>query len=92
MFRIINGSQIEHAPISERAVSRAVQRAAARAEIPGEYSAHSLRKGLCTSAHANGATRHEIQVHARMLTERTLERYLFTERVPGRRNVAAGLL
>jgi site-specific recombinase XerD len=92
VFRVIEGAQIEHQRISERAVSRAVQRAGARAGLSGHYSSHSLRKGLCTSAFAAGATKREIQLHCRMKSERTLDRYLFPELVPGRRNVAAGLL
>jgi integrase len=91
VFRVIEGAQIEHQRISERAVSRAVQRAVARAGLGGHYSSHSLRKGLCTSAFVAGATKREIALHCRM-HERTLDRYLFPELVPGRRNVAAGLL
>ncbi len=92
LFRVITGAGPEHQRIHPRAVSRAVQRAVARAGLQGEYSAHSLRVGLATSAYAHGATRREIQIQGRWDDPRSVDRYIHMERVPGRRNVAAGLL
>jgi integrase len=92
LFRVIEGAQIEHQRVSERAISRAVQRACARAGLEGRYSSHSLRKGLCTSAYIAGRRRREIQEHARIKSSHTLERYLFPELLADRPSIAAGLL
>ncbi len=43
LFRVILGASIEHQRIHPRAVTRALQRAAARANIEGAFSSHSLR-------------------------------------------------
>jgi len=92
LFRVIRGAHIEHERIHPRAVSRAVQRAVARAGLEGDYSAHSLRAGLATSAYAHGATEREIQLQGRWEDPRSVQRYIHMEHVPGRRNVAEGLL
>lgn len=92
LFRRIDGARIRPCAMGERAVSRAVQRAAARAGLRGKYSSHSLRAGLCTSAYVAGKTIREIADHCRMDCPQTVYRYLHPERVPGRPNVAAGLL
>jgi len=92
LFRVIQGGTIEHQRISERCVSRAIQRAVAHAGLPGHYSAHSLRAGLATSAHVHRATPREIQVQGRRKDPRSVHRYVRVEQVPGRRNVVEGLL
>lgn len=92
LFRVIRGSIIEHASIHPRAVTRAVQRAVAKANLAGDYSAHSLRGGMATSAYARGATRHEIQEQGRWQAVQSVDRYIHPELVPSRRNVATGLL
>jgi integrase len=69
-----------------------VQRAALRAGLKGDYSAHSLRSGLATSAYAQGVGEREIQEHGRWKDRRSLDRYIRVVSVPNRRNVADGLL
>lgn len=92
LFRVVQGAAIEHERIHPRAVTRAVQRAVARAGLEGAYSAHSLRAGLATSAYAHGSTRREIQLQGRWQDPRSVDRYIHMECVPGRKNVADGLL
>lgn len=89
---MLSGSTIEHQCIHPRAVSRALQRAAARAGLTLHYSSHSLRAGLATSAYAHGATLREIQLQGRWEDPRSVQRYVHIERVAGRKNVATGLL
>jgi site-specific recombinase XerD len=92
LFRLCRGSSIESHRIAARVVSRVVQRAASRAGLDGEYSSHSLRSGLATSAFANGASDRDIQVHGRWKARESLDRYIHPENVPNRRNVVVGLL
>jgi site-specific recombinase XerD len=92
LFRRIDGARVRDVPMSERATSRAVQRAVARAGFVGKFSSHSLRAGLCTSAVAAGSTTYEVAKHCRMKCVQTVGRYVHLEHVPGRPNVAAGLL
>jgi len=63
-----------------------------RTGVAGDYTAHSLRVGLATSAYAHGATRREIQLQGRWEDPRSVDRYIQMQHVPGRKNVAAGLL
>jgi integrase len=90
LFRRIDGGQVRALPMGERAASRAVQRATARVGLVGKYSSHSLRAGLCTSAYVAGRTLREIAEHCRMDCPQTVYRYLHP--VPGRPNVARGLV
>jgi len=92
LFRVVRGTIIEHERIHPRAVTRAVQRAVARGKVGGDYSAHSLRSGMATSAYARGATRHEIQQQGRWEALLSVDRYVHPELAPGRRNIAEGLL
>lgn len=92
LFRVIRGTIIEHERMHPKAATRAVQRAVARAGLAPVYSSHSLRAGLATSAYAHGATEREIQLQGRWRDARSLHRYIQIERVPGRKNVADGLL
>lgn len=92
LFRRIDGSRVREEAMGANATSRALQRAVARAGLDGKFSAHSLRAGLCSSAYAAGNTIVEIAKHCRMRYPQTVYRYVHLERVPGRPNVAAGLL
>ena len=65
LFRVVRGTVIEHERMHVGAVTRAVQRACARVGLVGEYSAHSLRAGLATSALLAGASTTAIQRHGR---------------------------
>ena len=75
LFRLVYGARISQDRLSPRAVSRAVQRAAERAGLAQEYSSHSLRSGLATSAHAQGRSAREIQAHGRWRDLRSIDRY-----------------
>jgi site-specific recombinase XerD len=92
LFRRVQGNTVEPSRIHPRAVTRALQRAAARAGLPVHYSAHSLRVGLATSAYARGVSTREIQLQGRWQHPCSVERYIRLEHVPGRKNVAEGLL
>ena len=76
LFRLVYGARVSQDRLSARAVSRAVQRAAGRAGVVGDYSAHSLRSGLATSAHAQGRSARDIQAHGRWKVLRSVDRYL----------------
>lgn len=92
LFRFVSpGGTIEHQRIHPRAVTRALQRAAVRAGLADDFSSHSLRVGLATTAHLHGASRQEIQLHGRWKDVRSVDRYIRLKRVPGRRNIARGL-
>jgi len=92
LFRVVRGSVVEHERMHVGAVGRAVQRACARAGLEGDYSAHSLRVGLATSAHMAGASVTAIQRHGRWLDRRSVERYFRPEPVYGAANPARGLM
>lgn len=91
LFRTVHGPHISPAGLAPRAVTRAVQRAAARAGLPQSYSSHSLRSGLATSAHAQGRSSRDIQAHGRWKDLRSLDRYIDVAATAAR-NVVAGLL
>jgi site-specific recombinase XerD len=94
LFRLTHrhGDGVALTRITPRVVSRALERAAARAGIPAEYSAHSLRSGLATSAYANGACDREIQLHGRWKNLHSLSRYIQPAAVRGRNHVLEGVL
>jgi len=64
LFRTVYGVRVTEERLAPRGVSRAVQRAAARAQITTEYSSQSLRSGSMSS-HARAFTNHNAQVCAR---------------------------
>ena len=74
------------------AVSRALQRACTRVGLNGDYSAHSLRAGLATSAKMAGCSDEAIQRHGRWQHRRSLERYYRLAPIYEARNPARGLL
>jgi integrase len=76
LFRTVYGPRVTNERLAPRAVSRAVQRAAARAGLNAEYSSHSLRSGLATSARAQGKSARYIQMHGRWKDSRSLGRYI----------------
>jgi site-specific recombinase XerD len=76
LFRRMHGDIVSGERLRPRAVSRIVQRTAARAGLATEYSSHSLRAGLATSAHARGSSARDIQVHGRWKDLRSLYRYV----------------
>lgn len=92
LFRVVRGSVIEHQRMHVGAVNRAVDRACARAQLEGEYSAHSLRVGLATSARLAGHPIEAIQHHGRWLDRRSVERYFRAAPIYNAHNPARGLL
>jgi integrase len=80
LFRAVYGPRVTEERLAPRAVSRAVQRAAARAQLDAEYSSHSLRSGLATSARAQGKSARYIQLHGRWKDSRSLGRYIDNSR------------
>lgn len=91
LLRAVAGERIAPAIMHPRAISRAVHRLATRAALSGEYSSHSLRAGLATSAYARGVTEREIQEHGRWKDRRSLDRYIHVSAVAGRRNLVSAL-
>jgi site-specific recombinase XerD len=92
LFRVVRGTVVEHERMHPGAVSRAVQRVATRAGLAGDYSAHSLRVGLATSAYMAGHSAASIQRHGRWLDRRSVERYFRLAPIYGAENPARGLL
>jgi site-specific recombinase XerD len=92
LFRVVRGTVIEHERMHVGAVGRAVQRTCTKAGLEGDYSAHSLRVGLATSAHMAGASVTAIQRHGRWLDRRSVERYFRPEPMYGAANPARGLM
>jgi integrase len=88
LFRVIQGGTIEYQRISERCVSRAIQRAVAHAGLPRAL----LRAPRGTRHQRVRAPPREIQVQGRWKDARSVDRYIRVEEVPGRRNVVEGLL
>jgi integrase len=95
VFRELRGARISDQRMSTRAISRAVQRAAAAIDLHSTergFSSHSFRKGLITSAEAEGRSLSEIADHCRC-KEQSLTRYILRRHAPaGRRSVVAGML
>lgn len=63
-------------PLSTRAVTRIIQRAASLAGLPAHYSAHSLRRGLATWAASQGVKDRDIMRHGRWLSRSVLDGYI----------------
>lgn len=92
LFRTVQGERIAESTMHPRAISRAIHRLARRAAISGDYSAHSLRAGLATSAYARGVTEREIQEHGRWKDRRSLDRYIHVSALADRRNLVSATL
>jgi integrase len=90
LFRAVGRSTARAGRIHRRTVARAVQRAAALAGLEGHYSAHSLRAGLATEAHAHGWSLPEIQHWGRWDFAGSVSRYIDVAAAPRRRNVVSG--
>ena len=78
LLRSVLGERVLEHPIPARAISRVVARVArcAALEHADEFSAHSLRAGLATSAYVRGVSEREIQAHGRWRDRRSLDRYI----------------
>jgi integrase len=92
LFRVVRGTVVEHERMHVGAVTRAVQRAVGRVGLVGDYSAHSLRVGLATSARIAGHSLESIRRHGRWLDRRSVERYFRAEPMYEAENPARGLL
>ncbi len=75
----------------EQQLPASVQRATKRADLEGDFSAHSLRAGLATSASAHGHALRTIQEHVGWLDARTPARYIVGV-LGGAGDVLSGLL
>jgi integrase len=89
LLRQVHGRNILPSGLQPRAVSRAVRRLALEAGIGPQYSAHSLRAGLATSAYARGVSERDIQEHGRWKDRRSLDRYIHPVACVSRPNIVA---
>lgn len=84
IFRAINkGGAIGEKPMTAQSVALIVKRLAAAAEVPdpGEFSAHSLRSGMITTAIVNGCSAFEIMEVSRHKSEAVFRGYVQRARV-----------
>lgn len=89
LLRRVASETVMATPMQARGISRAIRRLAARAALKGDYSSHSLRAGLATTAYARGLTDREIQAHGRWKDRRSLDRYIDVRAALGRNLVSA---
>jgi site-specific recombinase XerD len=89
LLRVVAGARVAPMRMTTRAVSRAVRRLALHAAIGGEFSSHSLRAGLATSAYVRGVSEREILDHGRWKDRRSLDRYIQLGAAPGRSNLVS---
>ena len=71
-------------PITRDGAAQIVKRAAAAAELAGNYASHSLRAGFVTDA--LDATREQVQRHGRWTNIRSIDPYYRKTEVWGRNN------
>ena len=79
IFRAINkGGAIGEKPMTAQSVALIVKRLAGAAEVPdpGEFSAHSLRSGMITTAIVNGCSAFEIMEVSRHKSEAVFRGYV----------------
>jgi integrase len=76
LFRGITRGGITDRRASDQAVDRAVKRAAKAAKIEGDFSAHSLRAGLATSAARAGKGDRAIMRQGRWRSRGMVDRYV----------------
>jgi site-specific recombinase XerD len=89
LLRQVVGRTISETAMQPRAVSRVVRRLARGASLGPNYSSHSLRAGLATSAFAQGVSEQEIQRHGRWKDRRSLDRYIRPVAFASRPNIVA---
>jgi site-specific recombinase XerD len=89
LLRQVVGRTISEAAMQPRGVSRVVRRLARGASLGPDYSSHSLRAGLATSAFAQGVSEQEIQRHGRWKDRRSLDRYIRPVAFASRPNIVA---
>lgn len=87
LLRQVHGRTVCPTAMQPRAVSRAVRRLTLAAGLGPDFSAHSLRAGLATSAFARGVSEQEIQRHGRWKDRRSLERYIHDIAFAARPNI-----
>ena len=91
LFRPIRHARVLEGRLSDRAVARVVQRAAARVGLdPAQFAGHSLRAGLVTSAAAAGIPERAIMAQTGHARADTLRRYIRTGTL-FQENAAAGV-
>lgn len=77
LFRAVgDAGRVAQHRLSDRHVARLVKRVAARAGLQGDYSGHSLRAGLATSAAAAGASERAIMAQTGHRNPMMARRYI----------------
>jgi len=78
VFRsITKGGVISQSPLSDRAVADIIKHYAQKAGLnPAQYSGHSLRAGLCTSAAQHGVSSWKIRAQSGHKSDAMLARYI----------------
>jgi integrase len=89
LLRQVHGRNVLPNAMQPRAVSRAVRKLAVDADLGPQYSAHSLRAGLATSAYARGVSERDIQEHGRWKDRRSLDRYIHPVAFASRPSIVA---
>lgn len=92
LFPAVLGTCVTQRRLKPRAITRAVARASKLAGLVTEYSSHSLRSGLATSARLAGRELRDIQAHGRWHDIRSLDRYDGRASAAAARRAIAGLL
>lgn len=88
-LRAVRGERIAACGVKTRALSRIIHRLAVEAALGDDFSSHSLRAGLATSAYARGVPEREIQAHGRWRDRRSLDRYIRPIALAARPNVVS---
>lgn len=77
IFRPITRHQtLREGALTGHAVARLIKRYAKAAGLKGDFSGHSLRAGLVTSAARDGANERDIMNHTRYKSVATLRKYI----------------
>lgn len=92
LFPAVHGTRVTQLRLKPRAVTRAIARASSIAGLAAEYSSHSLRSGLATSARLAGRDPRDIQAHGRWQDLRSLARYDGRAAAAAARRAVDGLL
>jgi integrase len=90
VFRSLSNGRLGKS-LTDRAVASIIKDAAAGAGLDGDYSGHSLRAGLATSAARSGKHDRDIMTQGRWLSHEMLATYVRDARLFGTHNAADGL-
>jgi integrase len=90
VFRSLSNGRLGKS-LTDRAVASIIKDATAGAGLDGDYSGHSLRAGLATSAARSGKHDRDIMTQGRWLSHEMLATYVRDARLFGSHNAADGL-